>query len=124
MNKRPRKSQLLEKVMAYLSKLPPGTQVTTPQLAAATGACLRSKSLHKACRPAVADGRLRAQQIHGMGVTVWWSLGAFAPVFPSLVEREEVEDTVDPLPRRTEAPWIQPRPGLLFPGVYAVKVIA
>lgn len=103
--------RIAARVIQYLEKLPPGTQVNTRDLAEAV--CVQAMSIGnmrnrlKGARRA----KLRIQTLVGHGLMHWWSLSAFEPIGVG-------DDDMDAdMPPRRFAPEIQPRPGPFLPGV-------
>lgn len=102
-------SRIAARVLQYLRKQPPGTQVNTQDLADAIAVSLQSvQNMRKKLKPAM-RARFRMQSVQGHGPILFWSLAEFDPIEPD----EEAED----MPPRRHAPEIQPRPGPFLPGI-------
>lgn len=111
------------RAVEWLKKQPVDCVATALEIAEAIGYTNSMSTLQAGLRKLAASGVLRytrGPSVNGHGGwTVYWSL------MPA-VEREggseacaEVQDEADVLPRRTSAPEIKSRAGMLFPGVYA-----
>lgn len=102
-------ARIAARVIQHLTKLPPGTQLNSQDLADAICVPLISiQNMKKKLKPPMQE-KLRAQQVNGYGPIMFWSLMEFEPIDP----KDDSED----MPPRRFAPEIQPRPGPFLPGV-------
>lgn len=109
-------------VVAWLKTQPPGTQASTAQVAQGIGYTSKEglNNMRNAMRRCpelrcthTSSGR------HG-GKQAFWSLMEHEPLpVPKPTRVSDEDDDRELLPRRTSFPDIKPRPGMLFPGVYA-----
>lgn len=107
------------RVLAWLRAQPEGHKATAAQIAQGIGYTRKLDVLRVMLRRLEEQGLVYNQRGpstsgHGSYASYWSSLPFTAPPL-----KEEQEEDIELLPPRTHAPEIKPRPGMLFPGVYA-----
>lgn len=112
--KRPFEETWAGKAAAWLETQQPGLQVTTVDLSIALGFTGKPETFSSCLRKARASC-LRSVTAARHGEPTLWSLAKYEPVIDAQMD----DDSIEWLPRRTSFPDIKPRPGMLFPGVYA-----